>query len=632
MINGVDDLLAQSSPENVLELFAAAERPSLDRENQAQVLIRLASENQFFHTPEGEGFARVPVGEHVETLMIRRKGFKDWLIRKFYNQIRKPPSAQALQDAINSLDAQAQFDGPEALLHIRVAGHNGRIYLDLADPGWRVVEIDADGWRLISDPPVYFRRSKGMRALPAPCANGSIQKLRRYINIGNDQNWILCASWLLSALRPTGPYPLLILQGEQGSAKSTMGKLLRKIVDPSVALVRTPPREDRDLLIAATNSWVLAYDNLSGIPQWLSDSLCRLATGGGFSTRELYTNSEETFFDVARPVILNGIDHLTERPDLADRAVILNLSTIEAACRKDEGQLYAEFEQDLPWILGGLLDAVSLALARSSVTRISNPPRMADYATWATAGERALGFHDGAFLEAYEGNRTEAVHETLEGDPVAAALVELMEKSNGKTELSQWEGTCKNLLQELDLHVNDGVRRSKTWPKTPKGLSGRLRRLKSFLWETGINVVFYPRGAKGQRLLSIARTDRHFTGTSVTTVIKCARSAAGQSLGNDSAGDGSPFAAAEQPPDVQPSPQASTPESLKPFSLLVGGGEGDGGDGDLRSSSVDGDTAHVNVCRKCGPVDWEWNGKEWVCRSCGDPATNGTPAVERIEI
>jgi hypothetical protein len=629
-------LLAQSSPEDVLELFDAAETPPApDKENQAQVLIRLARETLLFHTPEGDGFARVPVGKHLETLFVRRKAFKDWLTQKFYNEFRKPPSPQALQDAISLLDARAQFDGPEALLHVRVAGHKGRIYLDLADPGWHVAEIDADGWRLISDPPVYFRRSKGMRTLPTPVSNGSIQKLRPYINVGSDQNWVLCASWLLSALRPTGPYPLLILQGEQGSAKSTMGKFLRKIIDPSVALVRTPPREDRDLLIAATNSWVLAYDNLSAIPQWLSDSLCRLATGGGVSTRELYTNSEEAFFDASRPVILNGIDHLTERPDLADRAVILNLPTIEPARRRDEVQLYGEFERDLPHILGGLLDALSETLARFPTTRISQPPRMADFATWATAGELGLGFHSGGFLDAYRGNRADAVHETLESDSVATALLAFMEEFSSKAEAKYWEGSCEILRQELERHANDGVKRSKGWPKTPRGLSGRVRRLKTFLREVGFDVVFHPRGTNGQRLLSIARTDMHLTVTNVTTVTETARDHLHQSLSRVSSGDGLPIQVTVEPsPDYQPSPEPPLSDPLNTFPLSAVSGEGDGSDGDLRlrSSSVDHHTSPGNVCRKCGPVDWEWDGREWVCPKCGQPASNRIPEMERFEI
>jgi hypothetical protein len=298
----------------------------------------------------------------------------------------KPPAAQALQDAISLLEAKARFEGRQEPLAIRIGECSGKIYIDLCNAALETVEMTAEGWQVISDPPLNFRRAKGMLELPRPEAGGSIDLLRRYINIGSDSNWILCASWLIAACRPTGPYPILILQGEQGSAKSSMERILRRIIDPSVAPVRTPPRGERDLLIASTNSWIIAYDNLSGIPHWLSDALCRLATGGGFSTREIYTDSEEIFSDAMRPVILNGIDQLAERADLADRSLILNLPRMANADRKDEAQLYRGFEQSFPKILGALFTAVSAALARIEQTTLDRKPRMADFALWANSG------------------------------------------------------------------------------------------------------------------------------------------------------------------------------------------------------------------------------------------------------
>ena len=266
-----------------------------------------------------------------------------------------------------------------------------------------------------------------------PVGGGSVALLCKYINVGSDENWMLCLAWLVAALRPTGPYPILVLQGEQGSAKSTMGKILRRIADPAVAPVRTPPRSDRDLVIAASNSWIVAYDNLSGIQHWLSDALCRLATGGGFSTRELYTDSDEVIFNAMRPVILNGIDHLTERADLAERALILHLPRISPSERKDEQKLYADFERDLPQITGALYSALSLALSRIKDVQIDTKPRMADFALWAAAAAPGLfGFTPEMFLLAYRGNRAEAVQETLEGDSVAATVLEWFEGCRAK--------------------------------------------------------------------------------------------------------------------------------------------------------------------------------------------------------
>src|SRR5690606_32570828 len=211
-------------------------------------------------------------------------GVLRWLRREYYDAHGKPPGAQAIQDALATLDAIAHFEGPTYPVYVRVAEHNDAIYVDLCDDAWRAVEITADGWRVVANPPVRFYRTKGMLPLPVPVAGGSVDELRPLLPGLDDEGWILFVSYLVQALRP---------------------------------------REERDLLIAARNGWVIALDNLSGTPVWLSDALCRLATGGGWSTRELYSDTDEVLINVQRPVILNGIDDLLSRDDLRDRAIIL---------------------------------------------------------------------------------------------------------------------------------------------------------------------------------------------------------------------------------------------------------------------------------------------------------------------
>jgi len=552
-VNGIDELLVAWGPDRVLKLFdqSDGEPPSELDLNQSQVLIALCDDAKLFHTPDGEAYAQVLVEDHRETWALRSKGFKRWMVRKFYQQSGKPPGSQALQDAIGFLEAKAQFDGLEAPLFVRVAEHFGRVYFDLCDAKWRVAEIGPRGWRVISDPPVHFRRPRGMQTLPEPVAGGSIALLRNFINVGDDSNWILCVSWLVAACRPRGPFPILILQGEQGSAKSTMVKLLRKIIDPSSALVRTPPRDVRDLVIAANNSWVIAYDNLSDIPPSLSDSFCRLATGGGFSTRELYTDAEEVFFDATRPVVLNGIDHLADRADLADRALILNLPAIPNENRRDEAQLYADFGQHLPQIMGALFTAVSAALARLPQTKLDGMPRMADFALWATAAEVALGFPPGAFMKAYGGNRADAVHETVEADPVGAAIGGLMYRLGEEP----WEGTCKQLLQELEQHLEESVKKSREWPKSPRGLSSRLRRLVTFFRELRILITFHAKSTNGQRVVTLTRGKAHSTASTAPTATPNPACSSDQSVTSEGASGGQDSKVADDAPtDEQPPP------------------------------------------------------------------------------
>jgi hypothetical protein len=223
---------------------------------QAELLVGCAEGAEPFHTPEGDAYARIRVDDHFETHLVRSKGYRRWLVRRFYERYGRPPGAQALQDALGLLEARADFDGPESEVYVRVAEHVGAIYVDLANERWEAVEITAGGWRVVSSEanPVRFRRPRGMLPLPAPSRGGTLEELRRLVNDTDEADWRLMVAWLVQALRPTGPYPVLLLQGEQGSAKSTAERLLRALVDPSAAPLRTTPRNEHDLFIAATSA------------------------------------------------------------------------------------------------------------------------------------------------------------------------------------------------------------------------------------------------------------------------------------------------------------------------------------------------------------------------------------------
>ena len=322
--------------------------------------MRLCEE--VFHTSTGIAFADFTTDGHRETWPIRSKRFRTWVRRCYYRATGAAPGAAVIAPALDLLEARAQFDGPERVVHTRVAEHAGRLYLDLADERWRAVEIGPDGWQLLASPPVRFRRPAGMLPLPVPERGGSIEALRSLVNISSENDFVHIIAWLLAALRPTGPYPLLAISGEQGSAKTVLSKLLRALVDPNVAPVRALPREERELMIAANNGHVLAFDNLSGLSSWLSDALCRVASGGSFAVRQLYTNDEEVLFKAARPILLNGIEDVIGRPDLADRAIFLTLEPIREKRRRSESELWREFELARPAILGALLDAAALGL------------------------------------------------------------------------------------------------------------------------------------------------------------------------------------------------------------------------------------------------------------------------------
>ena len=452
---------------------------------QAQQIVNLAltAGIELFHTPDRTAYASIPIGGHIETWPLRKIRF--WLSRLFFDANKKPPGNQALQDALNVLEAKALFEGPCYPVNTRIADPNGNIYIDLANDAWQAVEVSSSGWRVVDRPPVKFRRTKGMLPLPVPQRGGTLELLREFVNVADGSQWVLLVSWLLAAFRPRGPYPVLLLQGEQGCAKSTTARVLKSLVDPNISHLRTSPRNERDLLIAATNGWTLAFDNLSGIPDWLSDAFCRLSTGGGFATRQLYSDDEEVIFDAQRPVVLNGIDDLVWRHDLLDRSIVLNLPVIPESERKPEAEFWREFEEARPYILGALLDVVAAGLRNLPNTKLDRLPRMADFALWVTACEEALPWPAGGFMAAYTGNRQEQIDSALENDPLAQAVKKLLDQSGGS-----WEGTASELLEALEEQIDERVKKTKSWPGTPRALSGRLKRSATFLRQAGIEVEF----------------------------------------------------------------------------------------------------------------------------------------------
>lgn len=476
--------------------------PSGRGPTQADILIGLAQSAELFHAPDRTGFADLDINGHRETWPIRAKGFRRWLARRFFEATQGAPSSEALQSALNVIEAKAHFDAPERVVHIRVGGLDDRLYLDLGDETWQAVEIDATGWRVIDHPPVRFRRAAGMQPLPMPAPGGSVETLRSFLNVQSDTDFVLVVAWALACLRDRGPYPVMVLAGEQGSAKSTFSRILRALLDPNTAPLRALPREDRDLFIAATNGHLLTFDNVSGLPAWISDTLCRLATGGGFAVRQLYTDQDEVLFDAARPVILNGIEDIVTKPDLADRAVFLTLEPIPEERRRPEAEFWDAFEAERPRILGVLLDSVVVGLRRLPEIQLERLPRMADFALWATACETAL-WPTGTFWLAYCGNRDEAVEGVIDADPVAAAVRAVM------ITRTVWTGTASDLLGALTEVVGERVAKSKTWPESPRALAGRLRRAATFLRKIGIETGFEREGRARTRVINISTTPSH---------------------------------------------------------------------------------------------------------------------------
>jgi putative DNA primase/helicase len=466
------------------------------RTPQRDTLIGLTDGCELWHDADRIAYATFGVNSHQEHWPVRSREFRMWLSGRFYEETGMAIGGQALEDGIRILEARAVNEGLKYQPFIRVGRHGKQLYLDLGDVHWRAVEITASGWSVVENAPVKFLRSNSMRPLPEPELGGRIEELRGFLNVRSDADFMLAVAWLVAAFRDRGPYCVLAINGEQGAGNSVFSRMIRALVDPSAAPIRAVPKDDRDLVVSAGNSWALVFDNLSSVPAWFADALCRLATGSGFATRMLHTDRNETIFDAARPIVLNGIPSLTDRADLADRAITIHLATISEEARGSEDDVIAAFEAKRPLILGALLDAVSGALRNLDKVKLDRMPRMADMAKWITAAEPALGWEPRQFLTVYRENRREVSENSFEADAVAVGIRDFIvaEQPDG------WTGTATELLSALNVRVNEGARRSKLWPLSAQGLGNRIDRIAPLLRNKGFVVE---RRHSGQRHIII---------------------------------------------------------------------------------------------------------------------------------
>jgi hypothetical protein len=319
--------------------------------------------------------------------------------------------------------------------------------------------------------------------MPAPALGGSIDLLRRYVNL-TDADFRLMVAWLTAALRPVGPYPTLVINGELSSGKSTLASILRLLIDPQACPDLNLPKTTQDLMATAVNGWLLVYENISALPGWLSDGLCQLAFGGGYASRALYTNDERSVIHAERPVILVGIDNFAVRPDLRDRSVFLHLPPIAPASRRSKRTFWRAFHADYPRILGGVLDAMAGGVRELPSLDLKELPRMADYAEWGEAVGRGLGWGAETFLAAYNENRKEAAVVMLERSPVADSLLKLARSQPNLC------STTAELHANLARIAGKQVAGSSDWPKTTRMFADELRRIAPQLRLHGLLLAF----------------------------------------------------------------------------------------------------------------------------------------------
>jgi hypothetical protein len=474
-------------------------KEDLEKQRLINTFIDEAGGDQaLFHTPDGVAYADLIVAGHRETWPVRSKQFRYAYLRYLQQQfsrlvgeeqpllallMNRSMSKAGVNHAIDDFERRAICSTITRDVHVRVAGYDGEIYIDLCNDDWLAARVTPGGWRVVESPPVRFQRTDGMLALPLPERNGKIETLRMFLN-ATAPDFTLVVAYLLAALCPRGPYPVLILYGQQGTAKTNFLRKVRSLVDPHVVSTSALPAGGRDLHISANNSHLQSFENVSRLSDAMSDYLCRLATGGGLRLRKLFKDADEMHFRGARPIAFEGISNVVTRPDLQDRSIITQLEPLPEYAT--EQKLDREFERARAGIFGALLDMMVRGLEMLPVTKLISLPRMADFATWAVA----CGVEN--FEQTYAANRQNAINVMLSHDPVAKAVRAAVAKES-------FAGTMEDLLDIVG--PTTGIR-------STKKLSDELRRLIPALQTVGVHVIFEQRTAE-HRPFRIELRKRH---------------------------------------------------------------------------------------------------------------------------
>ncbi len=472
--------------------------PKSPTELLLELIINDSSGYELFHDEQKAPFVRIKNLDHYEIWKTESKDFKHYLSALYYNKIGEPISNESIKTVLSVLSAKAIFEGTMHKLSNRVAMHGDSIFYDLTNSKWQAIEVTKDGYQVIDSPPILFKRYSHQLPQPIPVSGVDLRDYTKFFNLKNPEDEVLLLVWIVTCFVPDIPHTVLYLHGIQGSAKSTMQRLLKSLIDHSSAGLLTLVHNKAELAQMLSHHWFPAFDNVSDLSNEISDTLCRAVSGYSFSKRELYSDDGDIILPIKRCIAINGINMIFTRPDLLERSVLIELEPIPANKRRTEKEVLEQFEREKTSFLGAVFYVLALAIKIKKAINLTDKPRMADFVEWGCAIAEAIGYKRDDFLNAYESNLELHNEEVVNSSLPAQMIVKLMA---GKTE---WLGTAENLYNKLNIVVDqEGIKTNKyNWISSPNALGRLLNRLKPALEHYGIYVYKKYKGRERLILLT----------------------------------------------------------------------------------------------------------------------------------
>jgi hypothetical protein len=471
--------------------------------SQAQLLMAMAEDiYRLIRSDDGRSYAVPKLGPQIAVPLASRSGnsVRARLAASLHRQTGKVASASALSDCITVLEGEASELDPRPVW-LRIGQHQDTAVIDMGTETGQCITITPRGWAVETGSPVIFRRSELTHPLVTPQRGGTLDPLRALINLP-EEDYRLAIAWVVAAYLTGIPHPILLIQGEQGTAKSNLIRTLLALVDPQPAADRTPPKDQREWAIFARASWAFCYDNITAIPDWLSNALCKGVTGDAVLQRVLHTDDDIGVYSFQRVIALTTIAIKHDiAGDLADRILLVEPDVIDK--RRTEADMTAARAAALPGALGAVLDLAAGVLRELPGTAVENAPRMADFAKVLAALDTVTGWDA---LASYRAKVASLALSLIEGNTFAYAIYRLATApSPGGLGPRPWEGTAAELLDTLRRLCAEARMPTAELPEDVRGAGRQVREIAPSLRKAGIDVRTRKSGPR--RLLRITKIE-----------------------------------------------------------------------------------------------------------------------------
>lgn len=573
--------------------------PETSRSSQADRLVRLGRDTDAVWFVDEVGEPHVAInGDGTVVHPINSRKTRRWLAGLIYAAEEHAPTGEAMAAAVLTLEAHAEASGERYDLDVRVARQGSTVWYDL---GRAAVRIVPGSWEVVEHPPILFRRFGHQRPQVTPVHGGKFEELHSFLPVKADDQ-LLSDVVMISDLVPGSPRVINVFHGPEGSGKTTAARIFVRLVDPSIApTIRRIPRPD-ELAQRLAQGWLIGFDNLSSLPEWVQDQISAAVTGDADFRRALFTTADSSVMAFRRAIVLTGIEVPLTRPDAIDRAVLIGLERIAEENVRDEEELWPAFDAVLPSILGGAFDILARALAKLPDVHLDTHPRMADFARLGYAIAECIQNGGGkAFLTAYKTNTATRHEEILASSTVAQVLLQVLETQGGS-----WRGrpiALKHMLDEAAPPLGIDPKNRNVWPQDLSQLGTVLAQLAVTLARHG--TVFSQLMVKGNREYQFVPVGKDMSRPSPPPSGEASH---GDHL-DEGGGESAPSTPRAEAP--QGTPPAGPPAGTRPS---PGPPAQDGGGGVKLPIPTDGP---LPPCPTCGRVDWVYGkGDELLCGVC----------------